>query len=379
MSLPTRLSYALRPGAQPGFLAAAAAVAIMFGATPFLIPELSDHFGVSKGLAGGVSVVQVGSFAAANVVLPRLAQPSGWLLLRAGAVLVAGNMLSVFAPNFTVLLMFRAAAGIAAGTITWIAWTDAMRHPRSLSSLAAAGPITALVSAPLLSLIAELGDRAVYLALTVVALPIVMLRVSTDGNASLTRTVSKSRSNRILLGALFIQVFAGSALFIYLAVAAGEELGLTPVAASLGYSLNALGGLIGARLSGRHRRPGWWLATSGAAAFLTVGGGGAFWFFAGLFWWGLAFWMGIPGVLQMLAERSLEPGERAGDAQAVMAIGRALGPILGGGLTDAGAFRQLAVISGVGMTLSGLTVTGVQEGRELLPPSDPGSALQPGT
>ena len=143
------------------------------------------------------------------------------------------------------------------------------------------------------------------------------------------------------------------------------------MAASLAFSLNALGGLIGARLSARHRRPGLWLATSGIAAFLTIGGGHPVWFFAGLFWWGLAFWMGIPGVLQMLSERSIEPGERAGDAQAVMAIGRTIGPIIGGGFTDAGAFTGLAIIAGVGMATSGLTVAGVQEGRELLPPTDP--------
>jgi hypothetical protein len=54
-----------------------------------------------------------------------------------------------------------------------------------------------------------------------------------------------------------------------------------------------------------------------------------------------------------------------------MAIGRTIGPIIGGGLTNAGAFTGLAIIAGVGMTASGLTVAGVQEGRELLPPTDP--------
>lgn len=371
MYIPARLSYALRPGAPPGLLIAAAAVAVMFSATPFLIPAVAAHFDVSQGLAGGISVSQVGAFAAVNIALPKFVKPSGRLLVIAGAGLVVANLLSAFAPAFAVLLALRVAAGAAGGTLTWLAWTDAMRRPRSLSSLAAAGPVTALVSAPVLSLIAELGQQAVYLTLTVVAIPIVFQRFN-PGVVTRTKTVSKSRSNRILLAALFLQVLAGSSLFVYLAVAAREELGLSPVAGSLAFSLNALGGLIGARLSSRHRRPGLWLATSGLAAFLTIGGGHPVWFFVGLFWWGLAFWMGIPGVLQMLAERSLEPGERAGDAQAVMAIGRTIGPIIGGGLTDAGAFTQLAIIAGAGMTVSGLTVAGVQEGRELLPPTDRG-------
>ena len=54
-----------------------------------------------------------------------------------------------------------------------------------------------------------------------------------------------------------------------------------------------------------------------------------------------------------------------------MAMGRSLGPLLGGGLTDAGAFRTLAIVAGAGVTLSGLTVVGVQEGRDRLPPTDP--------
>jgi DHA1 family inner membrane transport protein len=217
----------------------------------------------------------------------------------------------------------------------------------------------------------------VYVALAVTAVPVLVLGTDIQAGTRFGGRVSRSRSNRVLLAALFLQVFAGSALFIYTAVAAREELGLSPVAASFGFSLNALGGLIGAWLSTRHRRPGWWLVSTGLGAFLTVGGGQVILFYAGLLWWGFAFWMGIPGVLTMLAERSLEPGERAGDAQAVMAFGRAVGPLLGGGFTDAGAFRELAVIVGAGMTTSGLVVTGVQEGRRLLPPS--GGGFRPPT
>jgi DHA1 family inner membrane transport protein len=81
--------------------------------------------------------------------------------------------------------------------------------------------------------------------------------------------------------------------------------------------------------------------------------------------------MGLPGVLQMLAVRSLAADERAGDAQGVMAMGRSIGPLLGGGFIDAGAFSTLALIAGVGVSASGIAVIGVQEGRERLPPSDP--------
>lgn len=371
MLLPVKLLYALREQSAAGLVAAAAAVAVMFGATPFLIPELSTHFEVSEGIAGTITVAQVGAFAAVSVVLPRYLNPTSGLLGRAAWALLIANALSVVAPNFATLLAIRAVAGAAAGTMTWIAWADAMQQPRSMARLAATGPVTALVSAPLLSLIAELGHEAVYVALGLAGMPILALDTTVAAGMRRRAGVSRSRSNRVLLGALFLQVFAGSALFIYAAVAAREQLDMSPIAASFGFSLNALGGLIGARLSTTHRRPGIWLASSGVAAFLTVAGGHEIWFFAGLFWWGLAFWMGIPGVMTMLAERSIEPSERAGDAQGVMAFGRSVGPVLGGAFVDADAFRNLAIVVGIGMTTSGLTVAAVQEGREHLPPRAP--------
>jgi len=56
----------------------------------------------------------------------------------------------------------------------------------------------------------------------------------------------------------------------------------------------------------------------------------AFWIALPL--WGFSFWMGVPGAFSLLAERSRYPNERAGDAQAVMAAGRVVGPLVGGAL-----------------------------------------------
>lgn len=112
------------------------------------------------------------------------------------------------------------------------------------------------------------------------------------------------------------------------------------------------------------------MASIAPAAVLTVIGPPAF-FFVGMAWWGFAFWMSIPGVLQMLSDRSLSPSERAGDAQGLMAVGRSIGPVLGGAFVDVGSLGTLAVVSAVGLTTSGAMVIGVQEGREHLPPTDP--------
>ena len=370
MFAPTRLAYALRPKAPIGILAAAAAVQLLFGATPFLIPEVAARYGVSEGLAAGISVAQVTAFAVANLAMPRLLAPTGKVLKWSALLLVLTNALSALPEQFWLLVGFRTLSGLAAGTLTWVVWADAMRKPRSLAGVASAGPVTALVSAPVLSALAGLGDRAVFVALAFAALPALFIQVDTGVSEKGSGVVSRSRSNRVLLMALLGLTFFGSSVFVFIAIAARETLGLTPFVASFAYSLNAATGLLGARLSSRHRRPGWWLLTLGPAVYLSAAGGQAWLVFAGMAWWGFAFWMGVPGVLKMLAARSLEPDERAGDSQALMAFGRAAGPVLGGGLADAGAFVTLAVIAGIGSSAAGAVVIGVQEGRERLPSSD---------
>ena len=368
---PARLFYALRPHAPAALFFGAIAVGLMFAATPFLIPEISARYDVSAGLAGGLSVVQVGLFAATTFFLPRLLGPSRRVFVAAGIVVVLANVASMLPGYFWLFLVWRGFAGMATGIITWIAWTDAMQQPRSMAGIAAAGPVAALAGAPLFGTLAAYGDRAIYAVLAAVAVPMLFLRFEVAGNAGKRQRVSRSRSNRVLLGALVVLTFSGSSLFVYAAYGARELFDLSPVTASVGYSLNALAGIAGARLSTRHRRPGWWLAATGPAAFLSLGCGTPWCFFAGMTWWGFAFWMGLPGVLQMLADRSLEPGERAGDAQGVMAAGRAFGPVLGGGLVDAGAYSALAIAAGAGLTTAGIAVIGVQEGRDRLPPTDP--------
>jgi predicted MFS family arabinose efflux permease len=288
---------------------------------------------------------------------------------------VVTNLVSAALSTFPVLVGVRVGAGGAAGALTWLAWADAMRRPRSLAAVSSVGPLTTLAASPLIAALSTQGDRVVYLALAVVAAPLLALRPEPSPQQRPTRTVSRSRSNRVLLAAMLLITFSGASLFIYESVAARDLLGLSPLATSLGFSLNAAGGLLGARFAGRHRRPGLWLASAGPAAALSIAGGQSALYFLGLAWWGFAFWMGVPGVMQMLAARSLEPGERAGDAQAAMAAGRAMAPLLGGAFADADAFTALAVVSGAGITLGGLGIVGVQEGRDRLPPTQPIPAL----
>ncbi|MEX2279993.1 MAG: MFS transporter [Acidimicrobiia bacterium] len=370
MFAPIRSLTAFTRGTPPALLASAAAVTFMFAATPFLIAEIADRYGIGRGDAGLYSTVQVGAFALTTVLIPRFAQPSVSVFRAAVGVLVVANLSSIVAPGYLALLGTRVVSGAAAGTITWLGWAAAMETRRSLAAMSAVGPVAALVAAPVVGLLVGLGDAAVFAAIAVVALPVMFLRVPAFGTRPVPGERSGSRSNRVLLGALFLLTCSGAGLFVYLTVIGVERLGMTPFEASLGFSLNAAAGFVGARLSGRHRRPGVWLATAGPAAVLSVLGGSVLWFYVGLAWWGLAFWMGLPGVLEMLAARSLRPDERAGDAQGLMAFGRSAGPGVGGVLVDGGSFEGLALAAGIGLTMSGLIVVGVQEGREALPPSD---------
>jgi MFS family permease len=374
VQVPTTIFYGGRAGAPVALIAATAATTLVFTATPFLLAPLSVRYGVSEGVASAVSIAQVGAFAAANFLLPRLVRPSGRVLRVAAAGLVIFNTLSILPSEFAILVALRLLAGASAGTMTWLAWTSAMKRTDSMGSIASTGPVVALVAAPVIAVLASHGDRVVYGLLAVAAVPAALMIAPVSGRRRVRGHISRSRSNRVLLGALGAMTFFGSALFINEAIVAREIHHLSPLASSIAFSLNAGGGLVGAHLSRRHRHPGWFLASIGPAALLTVVAP-AF-FYAGMVWWGFAFWMGVPGVLQMLSDRSLEPSERAGDGQGLMAVGRAGGPALGGLFVNTGSLDGLAATSAIGLAVSGLAVVGVKEGRERLPATDPRSIDQ---
>ncbi|MCL1592977.1 MAG: MFS transporter [Actinomycetia bacterium] len=370
MQVPTRISYGGRSGAPLALIAATAAVTMMFASTPFLVPAIAQRYNVSEGSVGAISIAQVGAFAAANFILPRLFRPSGRTLRLAAISLLLLNVASVVPTWFPALVSLRLLAGVAAGTMTWLTWTNAMKRKSSMSAVASTGPLVALIAAPLMAIAASRGDRAVYIILALASVPAAILFAPITGRRRAKGVISGSRSNRLLLGALGALTFFGSALFINQAVVARDIHDLSPIATSLAFSLNAAGGLLGARLSVKHVYPGWFMLSIGPAALLTVLGP-PIGFFIGMAWWGFGFWMAVPGILQMLVDRSLEPSERAGDGQGLMALGRAFGPAMGGYFVDTGGLTTLAIISSIGIGASGLTVVGVKQGREMLPPTDP--------
>jgi DHA1 family inner membrane transport protein len=349
-----------------GLLVGAASVSFLFGATPFLIPAVAERFGVSLGSAGLISTAQVSGFALATFVAGRRWRPSRRKLAAAavaGAVLDAGSALS---GSFPLLLALRAAAGASAGVLTWLAWAEAMRDPRSMRDVAAIGPLVVVVAAPLLGWLASFGgDRAVYWALAVASLSVVPFPIvfETPG-PRVRRRMSPARSNLVLIAALGIITMAGSGLFVFAGAFAEQQVGLSPVALSAGFSINALAGLVGARWRWRPAQRWPWVAGIGLSAAILVAVPHPAAFYGAMILWGFTFWMAIPGVLLAIAEWSFVPDERVGDAQSVMAIGRAAGPAVGGLLLGSESFGVLGAASAGGLAAGAVLVGAVEHHRK---------------
>lgn len=343
----------------------AASVSFLFAATPFLIPEVADRFEVTVGTAGLISSVQVFGFAVLVFIAGRRLSPSRSGLVTAAMVGVVADVASALVSAFPALLAIRFVAGAAAGLLTWLAWVDAMRSSKSMRDIAAVGPLTVLVGAPLLAWVASVGgDRAVYLVLagSMVMPALVPVRFLSEPR-QVRRRMSPSRSNVVLLAGLGILTMAGSALFVFLGAFGQQEVGLTAVALSLGFSVNALAGLIGARSRWRPVHAWPWLLLVAASAISIVAFPGPVAYYAGMFGWGFAFWMAVPTVLGRIAEWSLVPEERVGDAQSIMAVGRAAGPSVASVLVGTGEFGGLAVFTGAGLVTAAGVVGGVEAYR----------------
>lgn len=379
MFAPVRALLGPRSQAPTGVLAAAGAVALAFAATPFLIPEIASELEVRLGAAGLLSTFQVGGFAATTFLAGRLLRPQESFHKIGLMATGLAHLLCVVAPEFWMVLVLQLLAGVGMGFMTWLSWSEATRHRRGLADVAAVAPLVAAFSSPLLSWLAGFGSyRAVFALVGALTVAIAIIPARYGELPAIGRNVSDSKTNRILLGALFLLMLAGSAVFVF-AAAAGQEIAhLSPVVVSVAFSLNALLGVVATRFSAKPGTAWMWLA---ATALGALGIGlieSPIVFMAAMVGWGFVFWMGVPAVFLLLAERSLSPAERVGDAQSLMALGRVVGPIVGGIVLGAGAFDRLSVVGAVGLVAAAVLVGVVEVARlRLAPHSHPQSASTP--
>jgi predicted MFS family arabinose efflux permease len=364
VQIPLRLQLAARPSVPSGLLAATAAAALVFTATPVVVPRLVDEFDVSLGWSGLISTAQLGGFVLTSGLARRVVSPSAGVLRGMLLVLAAANAVSALVPAFAPLVATRFVSGSALGVITWIAWSEAFGSSRRMGDVAVVGPVVGVVGSPVLGLVAQAGgSTAVFSLLAGAALLALALPYEPGHGVIAATTAPRHRpvpAAAAILAALFSFTLGGSATFIFVGAIGTERAGLGLAAVSIALALNALVGIPAARASGRRRYGGLWIASTGVAA-LTLGLAHDPWlYFAGVTFWGFAFWMGVPAAYHLLAERSRFPEERAGDAQAAMAAGRVIGPAVGGLLIGAGSVTALGVVSGTVMMLAGLSVVLVE-------------------
>lgn len=355
---PVGLSRRLRPSVSPGLLYGSAAIATVFVATSFAVPEVIDEYGVGAGAAVLISTAQVGGFTLTNLVGGRRLIPNATMARSSLMVMAVSNALSVFAPSFTVLVLLRFVSGLAMGLFTWIAWADSAADDIRRGSIASIGPLTSAVAAPLLAISVQGGGLdAIYATLAVacalcLALPIKVEAAISSGR----RPIAAKGVIPVLLGMAALTL-GGSAVFVFVGVIARDQIGMSNLTLSIALSLNAIAGIPTARYAGRRRFPGVFIMLTGCCAYLLTITENTVVFFAILIVWGLSFWAAVPEAYTLLSERSKHPADRIGDAQAIMAMGRVIGPTFGGVLVATGSFSLLGITSAAIIIAGGLTVS----------------------
>ncbi len=347
MQSPVRLAYLLRPSVKAGILLAVGFSVLAFVATPFLLPEIADHYEVSLSVASLIGVSQLGGFVIATWGAGRCLQPREPVFVGALAAAAAANLVSAVMPPFALLVGLRLVSGVALGLLGWYGWVQAFGDDRRMGDVAAAGPVVGVVAAPLVSALLDSGGpRLVFAALGGVSLiPLAF------GYRSEVRELPRPRvrnravpAARLILVCVALFTLGGSAVFVYAVVLGTGGPGLSVPAIATAFSLNALVGIPAARLRASRKMPSHWMAATAVCAVILATASRPLLFLGALVVWGFFFWMAIPAVFELLASRSRYPEERVGDAQALMAAGRAAGPLLGGLLIDAAGTTVLGLV-----------------------------------
>lgn len=364
---PLRLLAAARPSVPAALLLAIATSTAVFAATPFLLPSVAEEFDVAIGTAGLMSTTQLAGFVVASWVGGRFLRPVRRIFVVGTLLGVIANLASAAAPSFELLTVFRFLSGLSLGLAAWIAWQAAFGNTEKTGDVAVVGPLVGVLVSPLIAVILQTaGLRWLFVLLAIVtALPLLFAnQVPAVDQLRPHRTRhAPTRAARAILVALGAITLGGSSVFVY-AAAIGEELdGLSPLTVSLLFSGNALASIPSARWTGRRGPAGmWFLVTALCAITIAVARSGTL-FGIALVGWGFVFFMGIPAAFSLLAARSNFPEERAGDAQAVMALGRVFGPLLGGVLYASGSTGTLGLASASVMALGGALLLYVDRQR----------------
>lgn len=360
---PLRLLLTLRPKIPIAVLVATAVSTVVFAATPFLVKGVADDFDVGVGRVGLISTAQLAGFTLASWGAGRFLRPRRRTMVFAVLLGVVVNLLSGLAPWFSALLGLRFVSGISLGLIAWIAWAEVFGDDDRTGDVAVVGPIVGTLASPVVAaVIDQQGVDMLFFGLSALHLvPLVFISSTRFREVERARTARHrpTRAAAAILVCLALMTLGGSAVFVFLGVIGQDEVGLSALVVSLAFSANAIAGVPSARYRGSRRLPGIWMLVTAACAVVVAAYHHAAVFWVALPLWGFSFWMATPGAFSLLAERSRYPSERAGDAQAVMAAGRVIGPLVGGVAYTASPML-LGVVGGGVMAVGALAMVYIE-------------------
>jgi len=364
MQVPIRLAAALSPSRSIGTLLALGYATVIFISTPFLISPIGEHYDVGLTISSLIGVLQLAGFALGSWGSGRWLKPTRSVLVVALIAAAIANAISATLPPLAVLLAARAAGGFGLGAISWFAWSNAFGRSASMSRVALVGPMIGVVATPAVAVLVDRqGMRALFLALAIVAVVPLVFSATVASAAQVERLARNAAlpTAKIVLIALTLFSLGGSAVYAFGVTIAANELGLSASSAAIAYTANAIVSIPSAGWRGRRTIPSPWMALTGVSAFLVATAFTTPLFFVGVIMWGFFYWMAIPGVFDVLAAASAHPAERAGDAQAMMAVGRLIGPFLGGLLLDGPGSLALAIFGSALMCVAALAVFKVRK------------------
>lgn len=341
MQVPVKLLLALKPSVAPALLVAVGSSTVVFVATPFLLAGIADERNISLGTVGWISTAQLAGFVIASWTAGKFLRPVRSVFVMAGVLGIVANLLSAIAPTLLTLAGTRVISGISLGLAAWFGWQAAFGDAEKTGDVAVVGPLVGVVSAPAIALLIQtIGVDWLFVVLAVIAGSPLLLAHTVDRVDRLrphqTRHAA-TRAARLILVGLGLVTMGGSSVFIYAAVIGQDLRNMSPVAVSLLFSVNAVAGIPAAKWAGPRGAAGFWFLGTATMAILMASIDNQVAFSIGLVGWGFCFFMAIPASFALLASRSAFPAERAGDAQAVMALGRVFGPLLGGALIASGS------------------------------------------
>ena len=361
MQVPFRLLNALRLHTEIGLVAAMAVAMATFSATPLVLAPLATEFAVSTGTAALFSAAQLGSFVVGSWTAGRVVDPSRRLFVIGLVTLSAANVVAAFVGSFVVLVVTRSVSGLALGVLTWLAYSQVFGDDERTGDITTSGhsrPLCRRRSSACCSNSAT------------------SVRCSSCSPASRWcpssgflhrrarphphRPQPRGSGALVVIAALTIATLGGSAVFVFMGAIAADRYGMSALVISLAFSANALVSIPAARFRGRRRFAGGYFALTGVCAVISTQADQTAVLWVVLCVWGVAFWMAVPGSYTLLAERSRFPTERAGDAQAAMAFGRALGPLVAGVLVAGGEYATLGWVGGGLLVVAGALLVAVE-------------------